>query len=393
MHLLMGWLLAVLSIAGHTEWWIMTVNRSHALRIRSKTLRKFRTLHDVAVLGYPFFLLWLLGFGPNSLLTGGSFVDQSAAVQWLLIVTISGCVPLVMGILRWQLVRSRQFHHSHERERHDVLTISMTDSARQNVRGPRKHMSQLWPWNEIFHLEVNTKSVRLPQLAAKSEPGSQPLRLVHLTDLHFVGCPGEDYYRFLVAQAAAMEPDAFVFTGDLIDDMNLLEVAVRILKPLTEKAPCYFILGNHDWKFDFEHIRTTLAESGWKCVTGRYDIVTLGSRKILLAGSEQPWMGDHPPAVRDAGCDLRILLSHSPDQFRYAQRCGYDLMLSGHTHGGQVVLPVIGPVYSPSLYGVSYVSGLFELEDLTLHVSRGIGAKDPMRWRCSPELTCLEVYC
>ena len=104
-------------------------------------------------------------------------------------------------------------------------------------------------------------------------------------------------------------------------------------------------------------------------------------------------MGDSPPVVRDAGCDLRILLSHSPDQYRYAQRCGYDLMLSGHTHGGQVVLPLIGPVYSPSIYGVSFVSGLFQLGELTLHVSRGIGAKDPMRWRCSPELTCLEVHC
>jgi hypothetical protein len=57
------------------------------------------------------------------------------------------------------------------------------------------------------------------------------------------------------------------------------------------------------------------------------------------------------------------------------------------------VLPLIGPVYSPSIYGVSYVSGLFQVGTLSMHVSRGIGAKDPLRWRCCPELTCLEVHC
>ena len=90
---------------------------------------------------------------------------------------------------------------------------------------------------------------------------------------------------------------------------------------------------------------------------------------------------------------MRILLSHSPDQFRFAQKGGYNVMLSGHTHGGQVVLPIIGPVYAPSIYGVSFAAGLFRLNKLTLHVSRGIGAKDPLRWRCRPELTCLEIFC
>jgi uncharacterized protein len=95
--------------------------------------------------------------------------------------------------------------------------------------------------------------------------------------------------------------------------------------------------------------------------------------------------------VRDSFCDLTILLSHSPDQLTQAQKLGYDLMLAGHTHGGQVVLPVVGPVFSPSRYGVALASGLFLGQPTTLHVSRGLGAKDPIRWNCTPELTVLQV--
>jgi predicted MPP superfamily phosphohydrolase len=110
-----------------------------------------------------------------------------------------------------------------------------------------------------------------------------------------------------------------------------------------------------------------------------------------VAGSEVPWLGSNPPAVGPVNAIVRLLLSHSPDQMTFARQNGYQLMLSGHTHGGQVVLPVIGPMFAPSMHGVSFAAGLFEWPGFTLHVSRGIGAKDPLRWRCCPELTCLHV--
>lgn len=393
MQQLLGWLLFIASIAGHTEWWVMIVNRSHALNIRATRLRKFRMLHDLAVLSYPIFLLWLTGTGPTSLLFGGSFSQQSSFLQALLVATMAGCVPLLLGMYRWHWVRHPQFKHSNSTTRHDVLSHASTEDERIAVRGPRRHLSQLWPWNEIYHLEVNTKFVRVNHAAGNGKAGRAPLRLAHLSDLHFIGCPGPSYYRFLVNQIKELQPDVILFTGDLIDEMELLPEAIELLRPLLSVAPCYFILGNHDWKYEHEQIRTQFAASGWRCVTGRSEILRVGDYQILLAGSEQPWIGPDPPVVRDAGCDLRILLSHSPDQYPLAKRFGYDLMLSGHTHGGQVVLPVFGPIYSPSLFGVSYVSGLFQMGPLTMHVSRGIGAKDPMRWRCSPELTCLEVTC
>lgn len=390
---LSGWFLLLLSVAGHTEWWVMAVNRMHALPIRAERLKYFRRLHDMAVLGYPFLLLWLVGFGDNSLLRGGRFLEQSQSIQTLLCVTIAGCIPLVLGVLRWQFFRHAEFHNVRQRERFDVMQLAATEAERNGIRGPRRHPSQWWPFNEVYHLEVNTKAVRVPESLPVEDSSRTPIRIVHFSDLHVVGCPGESFYRFMVSKAESLQADAYVFTGDLIDSVELLPLAIDILRPLTKLAPCFFVLGNHDWTYGDDRIRSELAASGWKCVTGSPAMMTLKDRQVLMAGSEQPWMGEVPPNVAGAGSDVKILLSHSPDQWRFAQRWGYNLMLSGHTHGGQVVLPLIGPVYSPSIDGVSFVSGLFQLGRLSLHVSRGVGAKDPMRWRCSPELTCLEVHC
>ncbi|MFN9041758.1 MAG: metallophosphoesterase, partial [Planctomyces sp.] len=148
---------------------------------------------------------------------------------------------------------------------------------------------------------------------------------------------------------------------------------------------------NHDWRYDFEEVRRRLQASGWRSVAGSVELFQLKDRHIAIGGSERPWMGAEPVLVANSLCDLTILLSHSPDQLPAAQRLGYDLLLAGHTHGGQVVLPVVGPVFSPSRYGVALASGLFQGAPTTVHVSRGIGAKDPIRWNCTPELTVLEV--
>jgi hypothetical protein len=114
---------------------------------------------------------------------------------------------------------------------------------------------------------------------------------------------------------------------------------------------------------------------------------------VLLAGNECPWFPPAPPWVpcTDADRPFSILLSHSPDQLPWARRCGVDLMLAGHTHGGQIRLPVVGPIICPSRYGVRYASGLFAEPPTLLHVSRGLAGVQPLRWGCPPELTLLEL--
>lgn len=390
MQQLTGWSIFLLSCIGHTELWVMVVNRSHAFAVKVRYLRMFRMLHDLAIIVFPWLLLWNCGLGRRGFLTGGMLSEQTAFWQTILWITLFGTIPFFLGILRWLCKRRFEFYRVATREVFDVAAIAQQDPVLPNIRGSRWHPAILWPWNEILTLEVNVKKIQTTNPLASSR---RPVRIVHFSDLHFIDCPGADFYRFMVRKALELNADAIVFTGDLIDNPELLATAVEILRPLTKIAPCFFVLGNHDWRYEYQHFRTTLAASGWKCVTGTHERIQLADRNVLFAGSELPWIGVAPPSVIHAGVDLRILLSHSPDQLRFAQKSGYDLMLSGHTHGGQVVLPIIGPVYAPSLYGVSFAAGLFQLRKLTLHVSRGIGGKDPLRWHCRPELTCLEIYC
>jgi hypothetical protein len=126
-------------------------------------------------------------------------------------------------------------------------------------------------------------------------------------------------------------------------------------------------------------------------IGGQHRTVSIGDATVLLAGTEAPWIGTNPGVPESASEDLRILLSHSPDQRDYAQRQQFDLMLCGHNHGGQVVLPVIGPVYAPSKYGVKYAGGTYRYRQMLMHVSRGLSGQEALRLNCCPEVTLLEV--
>ena len=98
-------------------------------------------------------------------------------------------------------------------------------------------------------------------------------------------------------------------------------------------------------------------------------------------------MGPDPDLAGTPENAFRLLLSHTPDQIQRARADQIDLMLAGHNHGGQVRFPLFGPVYSPSVYGCRYASGVFWEAPTLLHVSRGLGGRHPLRINCRPEVT------
>ncbi len=129
-------------------------------------------------------------------------------------------------------------------------------------------------------------------------------------------------------------------------------------------------------------------------VGGTWREAVVRDTPIVIAGNELPWFGPAPrPSSlppRDAdGLPLRVLLAHAPDQFAWAARHDFDLMLAGHNHGGQIRLPLLGPILAPSLSGVRYASGTFRRDKTVLHVSRGTGGLTPFRWNCTPEIALL----
>jgi predicted MPP superfamily phosphohydrolase len=146
---------------------------------------------------------------------------------------------------------------------------------------------------------------------------------------------------------------------------------------------------------DVPRVRRLLCESGWIDLGGRCQHVQWRDCRVLLAGNERPWFPmvaeqaliDEAP--RPDAAPFRLLVSHSPDQLGWARRHRFDLMVAGHNHGGQVCLPLWGPLITPSLYGTRYAAGLFFSEPTLLHVSRGIAGEHPLRWNCLPELSQL----
>jgi uncharacterized protein len=167
------------------------------------------------------------------------------------------------------------------------------------------------------------------------------------------------------------------------------------LGQLSARHGAYFILGNHDRSVDVVRLRRSLTHSGLIDLGGRWLQVELRGTPVVLAGNERPWIASSadlqscpPPAP--AG-PLRIALAHTPDQFAWARANHIDLLLAGHTHGGQICIPPLGAIFTPTAQGVKYISGVFYRPPTILHVSRGISGDTPIRWNCRPEIAHLRL--
>ncbi|MHB8861657.1 MAG: metallophosphoesterase, partial [Pirellulaceae bacterium] len=248
------------------------------------------------------------------------------------------------------------------------------------------------PGNQILTVHAHHKVVQVAGLP----PALDGLRIAQITDLHMTGQLTRPFFDVTIDCTNRWQPDVVTVTGDLVDDPACVAWLPATLGRLRSRYGVYAILGNHDQRLvDVARLRQTLIDCGIEDLGGRCQVRTMRGVPILLAGNECPWFPPAPPIVWEAGQPrpFSILLSHSPDQFPWARRHGFNLMLAGHTHGGQICFPLVGPIVCPSRYGVWYASGLFERRPTLMHVSRGLSGVHPLRFRCPPELTLLELRC
>jgi Predicted phosphohydrolases len=381
--ILINAVILVLLVIGHTILWIAFTNRTHADRWPEPVLHRLRRIHEFAIVLFPPILLWQVGLtGPALLRDGGSWGAVSPIWWGLFAFCILGWLRLF-----WVLAHKVRTRISPE----ELMTVSTRVDvhrelgARPLAPGPY-HSLALLPGNEQFQLEFSYKHLHLPRLPAEWEG----LRILHLSDLHFTGVVTEDYYRHCMEVVRRESFDLICLTGDIIDNMDCLPWVERVLGPLEAPLGRYFILGNHDWYQQPNQIRAAISTLGWTDLGSQCLSIQVKGVPMQIAGDETPWMGTHP--TFSPGPEFRLLLSHSPDQIGWACRQKVDLMLSGHTHGGQIKVPVIGPVYSPSLYGCRYADGTFRENPTLMHVSRGLAGKHPLRYRCPPEITLLILH-
>ena len=215
------------------------------------------------------------------------------------------------------------------------------------------------------------------------------LRILHLTDLHIAPCFERSFFEAVLDSAQRLEPDLVLLTGDIVEHPDAIEWIAPLLSRVKGRLGQFAILGNHDLLYGEDLVREAVAQSGFEDIDGRWVTVEDAGRVLALGGTSAPW----GPTLDQTGlprADVRIVLSHTPDLFyRIANWNSVDLMLCGHNHGGQVRLPVVGPILMPSRYSRRFDRGFFRRGRTLMYVSRGLGAKHPLRWNCPPEISQL----
>jgi uncharacterized protein len=239
--------------------------------------------------------------------------------------------------------------------------------------------------------EITDTSIWLRRLPAALEG----LKIVHLTDIHHsLFTPIDDVER-VVHLANRLEPDVVALTGDYVTlSPAYIWPAARVLGKLRARRGIFAVLGNHDFQVDaHEMTRALRAERIRVLRNSRYPIRAGGKTLWFLGVDDLWWDSDDLPAALRAvpARDPKVLLCHNPRGIWQASEHGIDLVLSGHTHGGQVRLPGLGSLYRSKL-GERFVEGWNHLNGTQIYVSRGIGkVVVPLRLGCPPEIACLRL--
>ena len=198
------------------------------------------------------------------------------------------------------------------------------------------------------------------------------------------------------------KPDVLLITGDFLighqfDETSpqLLQDLITVLSPLSQRIPTFAVLGNHDYWTNAEAVRNMFSTCGIRDLTNTVFTLTRANVHLHICGVDDIWEG--VPNLELIASQLTynsvsILLAHEPDFADKSARTGsFDLQVSGHSHGGQVVLPFLGPPILPYL-GRKYPSGLYKIGEMYQYTNRGVGmAGLPVRWNCRPEITIFEL--
>jgi predicted MPP superfamily phosphohydrolase len=243
---------------------------------------------------------------------------------------------------------------------------------------------------------------------------SGPVRMLHLSDLHFTRGDGRKA-RFV---AALPRPDVTVVTGDMLGEAEAVETAVAALRPVRGAVASYFVLGSNDYfrprslnylAYFRERRREAhravpgrarelvaqLEADGWTHLKNRRTSLSLDGVLAEVGGLDDPHIHRHDirAAIRREPRRFGLAVVHSPDPLVELASLGYDLIVSGHTHGGQVRLPLVGALVTNSALPTRMASGLTRIGNAYVHISPGLGTSKfaPFRFLCRPEATMLEL--
>jgi len=238
-------------------------------------------------------------------------------------------------------------------------------------------------------VEVVPVQVRMPRLA----PAFSGYRIAQISDLHLGDWLTRDQLAAVVQLVNQQQADLIAVTGDFITRRAPLFAhdLITTLRGLAARDGVVAVLGNHDHWSSAATIRAVIAQSGMRDLDNAVHTLERGGALLHIAGVDDMWekqarLDDVLAKLPRAGA--AVLLAHEPDFADVSAACGrFDLQLSGHSHGGQVVVPFYGPLRLPP-YAYNYPLGRYQVGQMVQYTNRGIGMLSPhVRLNCRPELT------
>lgn len=250
-----------------------------------------------------------------------------------------------------------------------------------------------WGFYENTALEINSFPVSGPNLPENFNG----FQIAHVSDLHNTQF-GENNEK-LLKLLTDCQPDIIAITGDLIDSRNTnIDVAVHFAAEAAKIAPCYYVTGNHEARVsEYPLLEQKLTDAGVTVLRNQAVSLERDGEIICIAGVEDPSFlgsaGFSAALSQLASEDFTILLSHRPEYFDAYCQNGFELVLSGHAHGGQFHVPFLGGLIAPGQgFFPEYDSGLYHEENTNLVVSRGLGNSIfPFRLNNPPELILITL--
>lgn len=232
-------------------------------------------------------------------------------------------------------------------------------------------------------------------------------RIALVTDLH--GCNYGKNQKNLIEAIEKENPDVVLLGGDIFDDNVPYKNSTITIKRLAEKYPCYYVTGNHEyWSHDVDNILEIIEECGVNYLSAECKAIEINGQSINICGVDDPdviYYTNDGTAIEEqlqtvateiTKESFNILLSHRPELAELYQQYEFDLVLSGHAHGGQWRIPgILNGLYAPN-QGIfpEYAGGRYDFEHQTMIVSRGLARESTLAPRIfnRPELVIIDVF-
>jgi predicted MPP superfamily phosphohydrolase len=373
-----GLLLLAIACVGHTALLVVSLNLWYSQPFNRRFLHAVRFVHGLLVLAGPLVFAAAYGVKLDVLRDNPLSVGGAILTAYLLLCMGFGLV-IVPAVTLWRLLRGRPtaLVSNHTK----TVDVAAELGYRPIGRGKYQLLARL-PRNEVFCVDFAERTLQVPALPAAWDG----LSILHVTDLHFRGVPDKVFFQHVMDRCRDWEPDLVAITGDIVDSDRHHRWVVPVLGRLRWRVGAFAVLGNHDSWHEPNLTRRRLRKLGIEVLGNAWKQIDVGGVPMVLVGHEGPWFQPGPDLSDCPPEPFRVCLSHTPDNIGWARANGVRLMLAGHNHGGQIRFPLIGSVFCPSRYSRRYDCGTFDEPPTLMHVSRGVGGQQPLRYNCRPEV-------